>query len=128
MSTQTLSAESKKASEIISYHPATGEESRPRAVSFAEGRPRSRAQGARGATCLGQVVIPARGRVILGSAQAHALPSAMRLSPGFERNRQAVAEGLSMEIVPRSTPCTYFAHASENLLRPQKIDIGPLRL
>jgi acyl-CoA reductase-like NAD-dependent aldehyde dehydrogenase len=33
-------------------------------------------------------------------------------------------EALSMEIVPTLAAMHYFAHASENLLRPQKIDIG----
>ena len=35
-----------------------------------------------------------------------------------------VAEALAMEIVPTLDAMHYFAHASENLLRPQKIDIG----
>jgi succinate-semialdehyde dehydrogenase/glutarate-semialdehyde dehydrogenase len=35
-----------------------------------------------------------------------------------------VAEALSMEIVPTLATMHYFAHASESLLRPQKIDIG----
>ena len=41
-----------------------------------------------------------------------------------QRNRQTVAEALSMEIVPTLDAMHYFAHASEDLLRPQKIDIG----
>src|SRR5437867_8927350 len=35
-----------------------------------------------------------------------------------------VAEALAMEIVPTLDAMHYFAHAAENLLRPQKIDIG----
>jgi acyl-CoA reductase-like NAD-dependent aldehyde dehydrogenase len=35
-----------------------------------------------------------------------------------------VAEALSMEIVPTLDAMHYFAHASEKLLSPQKIDIG----
>src|SRR2546423_1598907 len=34
------------------------------------------------------------------------------------------AEALSMEIVPTLDAMHYFAHASEGLLRPQKIDLG----
>ena len=39
-------------------------------------------------------------------------------------NRKAVAEAISMEIVPTLDAMHYFAHAAENLFRPQKIDIG----
>jgi succinate-semialdehyde dehydrogenase/glutarate-semialdehyde dehydrogenase len=35
-----------------------------------------------------------------------------------------IAEAISMEIVPTLDAMHYFAHASESLLRPQKIDIG----
>ena len=124
MSTQTLSAESKKASEIISYDPATGEEigraplASPEDVKEAVRRARA-AQPA-----WASLSFRDRGRVIL---RARKLMLAERDEIARLVSRETgkpVAEALSMEIVPTLDAMHYFAHASENLLRPQKIDIG----
>jgi len=124
MSTQTLPAQSKKPSEIISYDPATGEEigraplSSPENVKEAVGRARA-AQPA-----WARLSFRERGRVIL---QARKLMLAERDEIARLVSRETgkpVAEALSMEIVPVLDAMHYFAHASANLLRPQKIDIG----
>jgi succinate-semialdehyde dehydrogenase/glutarate-semialdehyde dehydrogenase len=65
-----------------------------------------------------------RARVIL---QARELLLAERDEVALLLTRETgkpLAEALSMEIVPTLDAMHYFAHASENLLRPQKIDIG----
>ncbi len=123
MSTQTL-PQSKQASEIISYDPATGKEigraplSSPEEVGQAVGRARA-AQPA-----WASLSFRDRGRVIL---RARKLMLAERNEIALLVSRETgkpVAEALSMEIVPTLDAMHYFAHASENLLRPQKIDIG----
>ena len=124
MSTQTLPVESKKASEIISYDPATGEEigrvpfTSPGQVKDAVGRARA-AQPAWASLPFRQ-----RARVIL---QARKLMLAERDDFAQLVSRETgkpVTEALSMEIVPVLDAMHYFAHAAANLLRPQKIDIG----
>ena len=124
MSTQTLSAESKKASEIISYDPATGEEvgraplASPEDVKEAVRRARA-AQPA-----WASLSFRDRGRVIL-LARKLMLAERDEIARLVSRETgKPVAEALSMEIVPTLDAMHYFAHASENLLRPQKIDIG----
>ena len=124
MSTQTLPTRSNKAGEIISYDPATGEEigraplSSPEEVQQAVGRAR-RAQPA-----WASLSFRNRGRVIL---QAREIMLADRDEIALLVSRETgkpVAEALSMEIVPTLDAMHYFAHATEDLLRPQKIDIG----
>jgi succinate-semialdehyde dehydrogenase/glutarate-semialdehyde dehydrogenase len=124
MSTQTKPAQINEASEIISYDPATGEEigraplCSPEAVRQAVERARA-AQPA-----WANFSFRARGRVIL---QARKLMLAERDEIAHlvsSETGKPVAEALSMEIVPTLDAMHYFAHAAENLLRPQKIDIG----
>ncbi len=124
MSTQTLPAPDKKAGEIISYDPATGEEigrarlSSPDDIKEAVRRARA-AQPA-----WASLSFRDRGRVIL---RARKLLLAERDEVARLVSRETgkpVAEALSMEIVPTLDAMHYFAQASENLLRPQKIDIG----
>ena len=65
-----------------------------------------------------------RGRVIL---EARKLMLAERDELAIlisQETGKPVAEALSMEIVPTLDAMHYFAHAAEDLLRPQKIDIG----
>ena len=124
MSTQTLTAQSRKASEIISYDPATGEEvgraplASPEDVKEAVRRARA-AQPAWASFSFrdrGRVILRARKLLLAERDEIARLVSRETGKP--------VAEALSMEIVPTLDAMHYFAHASENLLRPQKIDIG----
>lgn len=124
MSTQTLPAQSQKIREIVSYDPATGDEigraplSLPEEVEKAVGRARV-AQHAWASLSFRQ-----RARVIL---KARELMLAERDEIALLISRETgkpVAEALSMEIVPTLDAMHYFAHASESLLSPQKIDIG----
>jgi acyl-CoA reductase-like NAD-dependent aldehyde dehydrogenase len=124
MSTQTLPTRANKASEIVSYDPATGKEigraplSSPEEVRQAVGRAR-RAQPA-----WASLSFRDRGRLVL---RAREIMLAERDEIALLVSRETgkpVAEALSMEIVPTLDAMHYFAHATEDLLRPQKIDIG----
>ena len=127
MSTQTLPARNKiaaEAAEIISRDPATGEElgrsrlNSPEEVQQAVDRARA-AQPA-----WADLSFRARGRIVL---RARELMLSEREAIALLISRETgkpVAEALSMEIVPTLDAMHYFAHASENLLRPRKIDIG----
>jgi succinate-semialdehyde dehydrogenase/glutarate-semialdehyde dehydrogenase len=124
MSVQTFPSQTEKAAEIISYDPATGEEigraplASPEDVQEAVRRARA-AQPA-----WARLSFRERGRVIL---KARKLMLAERDEIARLVSRETgkpVAEALSMELVPTLAAMHYFAHASENLLRPQKIDIG----
>lgn len=124
MSTQTLPAPAKSASEVISYDPATGEELGSARLSSAEdvGQAVSRARAAQPAWA--NLSFRERARVVL---QVRELMLAERDEIARLISRETgkpLAEAMSMEIVPTLDAMHYFAHASENLLRPQKIDIG----
>jgi succinate-semialdehyde dehydrogenase/glutarate-semialdehyde dehydrogenase len=122
MSVQTLPQT--KSREVISYDPATGEElgraplCSPQEVEQAVRRARA-AQPAWAALSFRQ-----RARVIFKAREI--------LLSELEEIAQLVAhetgkpatEALSMEILPTLDAMHYFAHASENLLRPTRIDIG----
>ncbi len=124
MSTQTLPAQAERTKEIISYDPATGYEIgrapffSPEEVQQAVTRTR-RAQPAWASLSFRE-----RGRVIL-KARKLMLRERDEIARLITRETgKPAAEALSMEIVPTLDAMHYFAHASENLLRPQKIDIG----
>ncbi|MGI9068058.1 MAG: succinic semialdehyde dehydrogenase [Pyrinomonadaceae bacterium] len=124
MSVQTLPSPAEKTREIISYDPATGVEvGRARLCSTEEVREAvNRARAAQPAWA--NLSFPERARVVL---KARRLMLAERDEIARLVSRETgkpVAEALSMEIVPTLDAMHYFAHASENLLRPQKIDIG----
>lgn len=123
MSLQTL-PQVKPAGEIVSYDPATGEEigrtplSSPEDVRRAVTRARAAQPG------WASLSFPERARVIL---KARDLMLAERDEIARLVSRETgkpIAEAISMEIVPTLDAMHYFAHASESLLRPQKIDIG----
>jgi succinate-semialdehyde dehydrogenase/glutarate-semialdehyde dehydrogenase len=124
MSVQTLRSESAKADEIISYDPATGEEV-GRALLSAPEDVRQAVQRARHAQpAWAKLSFKERGRIILKARD-------LMLQEGDDVARlvsretgKPIAEALSMEVVPTLDAMHYFAHASEDLLRPQKIDIG----
>lgn len=124
MSIQTLPIQADNKAEIVSYDPATGEEiGRAPLASPEEVRQAvARARGEQPAWA--NLSFRERARVIL---QARKLMLAERDEIARLVSRETgkpVAEALSMEIVPTLAAMHYFAHASEKLLRPQKIDIG----
>jgi succinate-semialdehyde dehydrogenase/glutarate-semialdehyde dehydrogenase len=124
MIAQTVPTETEKASEVISYDPATGEEiGRVPLASPAEvQRAVQRARAAQPAWA--RLSFHERARVI---SKARELLLAERDEIALLVSRETgkpVAEALSMEIVPVLDAMHYFAHAAEKLLRPQKIDIG----
>src|SRR5882762_8433237 len=123
MSVQSLTP-AESAAEIISCDPATGEEIGRAPLSSLEDvrQAVSRARSAQPAWA--NLSFPERARVIL---KARELMLAQRDEIARLISRETgkpVAEALSMEIVPTLDAMHYFAHAAENLLRPQKIDIG----
>jgi len=124
MSIQTLPAQSVKATEVVSYDPGTGEEigraplSSPQEVKEAVVKARQVQPG------WASLSYRQRARVIL---QARKLMLAERDELALlisQETGKPVAEAISMEIVPTLDAMHYFAHAAEDLLRPQKIDIG----
>ena len=124
MSTQTLPAPNKKATEIISYDPGTGEEIGRAPLSSPEDVKEALAKARQAQPAWAGFSYQQRGRVIL---QARELMLAERDELALLIARETgkpVAEALSMEIVPTLDAMHYFAHAAGHLLRPQKIDIG----
>jgi succinate-semialdehyde dehydrogenase/glutarate-semialdehyde dehydrogenase len=124
MSTQTLPAQERKASEIISYDPATGEEIGRAPFASAEHVKEAVRRARAAQPAWASLSFRKRARVIL---QARELMLAERNDFAQLVSRETgkpVTEALSMEIVPTLDAMHYFAHAAENLLRPQKIDIG----
>jgi acyl-CoA reductase-like NAD-dependent aldehyde dehydrogenase len=124
MSIQTLPAPSVKATEVVSYDPGTGQEigraplSSPQEVKEVVVKARQVQPG------WANLSYRQRARVIL---QARKLMLVERDELALLISRETgkpVAEAISMEIVPTLDAMHYFAHAAEDLLRPQKIDIG----
>jgi acyl-CoA reductase-like NAD-dependent aldehyde dehydrogenase len=122
MSTQTLRAEQTR--EIISYDPATGEEiGRVPLLSPDEVVPAvARARAAQPAWA--KLSFKERGLVLLKAreillAQMDEVATLISHETG-----KPVAEALAMEVVPILDAMHYFARNAENLLRPQRIDIG----
>jgi succinate-semialdehyde dehydrogenase/glutarate-semialdehyde dehydrogenase len=124
MSTQTLPAENRKAREIISYDPGTGEQIGRAPLASPEDVRQAVARARAAQPAWANLSFRDRARVIL---QARKLMLAERDEIARLVSRETgkpVAEALSMEIVPTLAAMHYFAHASEKLLSPQKIDIG----
>src|SRR5712691_5297478 len=124
MSVQSFQSQAEQAREIISYDPATGEEigraalTSPEEVQQAVGRARA-AQPTWASRSFRE-----RSRIIL-RARELMLSERDEIARLISRETgKPAAEALSMEIVPTLDALHYFAHASEHLLRPQKIDIG----
>jgi acyl-CoA reductase-like NAD-dependent aldehyde dehydrogenase len=123
MSTQTLPAPSKP-SEIISYDPATGEEIGRAPLSSSEEVERAVGRARAAQPAWAELSFRERGRVVLKARQL-LLDERDEIARLVSRETgKPEAEALSMEIVPTLDAMHYFAHASANLLRPQKIDIG----
>ena len=124
MSTQTLPAQDKKANEIVSYDPATGDEIGRAPLASPEDVRQAVANARRAQPAWANLPFRERGRVIL-SARKLMLDERDEIAHLVSRETgKPLAEALSMEIVPTLDAMHYFAHASEDLLRPQKIDIG----
>jgi acyl-CoA reductase-like NAD-dependent aldehyde dehydrogenase len=124
MSVQTLPTAAEQNREIVSYDPATGAEigraplASPAEVYEAVRRAR-KAQPAWGALSFRE-----RRRVIL-QAREFLLSECDEIARLISRETgKPATEALSMEIVPTLDAMHYFAHASEQLLIPEKIDIG----
>jgi acyl-CoA reductase-like NAD-dependent aldehyde dehydrogenase len=124
MSVQTIPAAAEKQREIVSYDPGTGQEigraplCSPKEVRAAVERARS-AQPA-----WARLSFRERCRVIL-HARVLLLADSDEIAQLISRETgKPVAEALAMEIVPTLDAMHYFAHAAENLLHPQKLDIG----
>lgn len=124
MATQSIPTFQSRSSEIISYDPATGEEI-GRAPLCSREEVHSAVAKARAAQpAWAKLSFRERGRVIL---KARELMLAEREEIALLVSKETgkpVAEALAMEIVPTLDAMHYFARASEDLLRPQKIDIG----
>ena len=124
MSTQTLPAQEQKITEVISYDPGTGEEIGRAPLMSAEDVREAVAKARQAQPAWAGRSYRQRARVIL---QARELMLAERDELALlisQETGKPVAEALSMEIVPTLDAMHYFAHAAEDLLSPQKIDIG----
>lgn len=124
MITETLPAQNQKASEVISYDPGRGTElGRTRLCSAEDVLAAVRRARAAQPAWAGHS-FRERARVIL-KARELVLAERDEIAQLVSRETgKPVAEAVSMEIVPTLDAMHYFAHASESLLRPQKIDIG----
>jgi len=124
MSVQTLSTQAEKQREIVSYDPASGEEI-GRAPLFSADAVKAAVNAARLAQPVwANLSFRERRRIIL-RGRALLLDDREEIAQLISRETgKPVAEALAMEIVPTLDAMHYFAHAAENLLRPQKIDIG----
>ncbi len=124
MSTQKLPAENKRAGEIVSYDPATGEEIGRAPLCSAEDVEQAVRRARAAQPAWARLSFRQRSRVIL-AARKLMLAERNEIARLVSRETgKPAAEAVSMEIVPTLDAMHYFAHASENLLRPQKIDIG----
>jgi acyl-CoA reductase-like NAD-dependent aldehyde dehydrogenase len=125
MATQTIPTfPTQKASEIVSYDPATGDEIGRAPLCSREEVESAVAKARAAQPAWAKLSFRERGRVIL---KARELMLAEREEIALLVSKETgkpVAEALAMEIVPTLDAMHYFAHASEDLLRPQKIDIG----
>ncbi len=124
MSVQTVSAPAEKQREIVSYDPGTGAEI-GRAPLCSSDEVKAAVERARAAQpAWARLSFRERRRLIL-RARTLLLDERDQVAQLISRETgKPVAEALSMEIVPTLDAMHYFAHAAENLLRPQEIDIG----
>jgi succinate-semialdehyde dehydrogenase/glutarate-semialdehyde dehydrogenase len=124
MSVQTLPSRATQSAEIVSYDPATGEEIGRAPLTSPEEVRRAVAAARLAQPAWAKLSFRERARVIL-SARELMLDERDDIALLVSRETgKPVAEALSMELVPVLDAMHYFANASEDLLRPQKIDIG----
>ncbi|HKO59793.1 MAG TPA: aldehyde dehydrogenase family protein [Pyrinomonadaceae bacterium] len=122
MSVQTLPQTTLR--EIVSYDPATGKElGRARLCSVEDVRQAvGRARAAQPAWT--SASFRQRAKVILKARELMLAESDEVAELVARETGKPATEALSMEILPTLDAMHYFAHASENLLRSTKIDIG----
>src|SRR6267142_2882352 len=128
MSLQTIPVQAEKQREIGSYDPGTGDEVGRAPLCSTEEVMAAVARARVAQPAWANISFRERRRVIL---RARALLLAERDQVAGLISRETgkpVAEALSMEIVPTLDAMHYFAHAAENLLEPQKIDVGQYAL
>ena len=124
MSTWTLPAQAESTKEIISYDPATGDEIGRARLSSPEEVKQAVIRARQAQPAWASLLFKERGRVIL-NARKLLLSKRDEIAQLISRETgKPVVEAISMEVVPTLDAMHYFAHASEDLLRPQKIDIG----
>lgn len=124
MSTETIPPQTTQSREIVSCDPATGKEIGRAPLSSPEEVRQAVARSRAAQPAWASLSFRERGRVILKARQLM-LDARDEIALLVSRETgKPVAEALSMEIVPTLDSMHYFAHASEELLRPQKIDIG----
>lgn len=128
MSVQTLPVQAEKQREIVSYDPGTGAEI-GRAPLCSSDEVRASVERARTAQPAWAITSFRERRRIILRARALLLAERDQIAQLISRETgKPVAEALSMEIVPTLDAMHYFAHAAENLLEPQKIDVGQYAL
>jgi succinate-semialdehyde dehydrogenase/glutarate-semialdehyde dehydrogenase len=110
--------------EIISYDPATGKELGRAPLSSLEDVRQAVKQARAAQPAWANLTFRQRARVILKAREIMLAERDQVARLVSRETGKPLAEALSMEIVPTLDAMHYFAHASENLLRPQKIDIG----
>lgn len=124
MSVQVLPIPPQDAAEIVSYDPATREEIGRAPLTSAEDVERAVARARAAQPAWANLSFRERGRVILKVRQLMLDESEEIAQLVSKETGKPATEALSMEIVPALDAMHYFAHASETLLQPQKIDIG----
>ena len=124
MSTQTLHLQATQPSEIVSRDPGTGQEIGRAPLASAEDVRQAVARARAAQPAWANLSFRERGRVIL-KARELMLEAQDEVALLVSRETgKPVAEAISMEIVPTLDTMHYFARASKDLLRPQKLDIG----
>ena len=124
MSVQVLPIHTQDATEVISYDPATGAEIGRAPLSSTEAVERAVAKARAAQPAWAKLTFSERGRIILKARQFMLEESEEIAQLVSKETGKPATEALSMEIVPTLDAMHYFALASENLLQPQKIDIG----
>jgi succinate-semialdehyde dehydrogenase/glutarate-semialdehyde dehydrogenase len=124
MSTRTIEAPPDRPRQIISYDPANGKEIGRAPLVSTEDVFNAVARARVAQPAWASLTFKQRGRVI---RKARELLLAERDDVAALVSRETgkpVVEAMSMEVVTTLDSMHYFAHATEHLLKPQKIDIG----
>ncbi|HEV2883270.1 MAG TPA: succinic semialdehyde dehydrogenase [Pyrinomonadaceae bacterium] len=124
MSAQTLTSLPKQTREVVSFDPATGNEIGRAPLCSAEEVKQAVERARAAQPQWASLSFRERARIVL---RARELMLAERESIArlvSQETGKPETEAMSMEIVPTLDAMHYFANASEELLRPQKIDIG----
>lgn len=110
--------------EIVSYDPATGEEVGRAPLTPAEGVTAAVDRARAAQRLWAKVSFRDRAKIVM-RARKFVLEEMEEIASLISRETgKPVSEAIAMEIVPTLDLMQYFAHGTEKLLRPQKIDIG----